>query len=226
MEEGKRSVWIVSLLAGLLLVAGWPASGLAGPRRRTVRLAVGEQIVLPGASVTRLAVGNSEILEVRRLDDGQILLFGRDEGRSSLTIWRGKRAESLRVVVAGDQVERFMSACASLLGEPCSFLRASNVEGRVVVTGTISDVESYDKLRLIRRAFERVEFLVQINPKVLDVIVPLVNAELRKAGFEHAAVHRVGGRLFLEGKVENQRERRQAQQIVEEFVGGTMGAGE
>lgn len=226
MVCGKRAVWVVCLSGCLLLAAGWTEAARAGSRHRTVRLAVGEQIVLPGASVTRLAVGNSEILEVRRLDDGQILLFGRDEGRSSLTIWRGKRAETLRVVVAGDQVERFMSACASLLGEPCNFLRASNVEGRVVVTGTVSDVESYDKLRLVRRAFRHVEFLVQVDPKVLDVIIPLVNAELQKAGFEHSSVRRVGGRLLLEGQVENERERCQAQKIVEEFVGGTMGAGE
>jgi Flp pilus assembly secretin CpaC len=226
MVRSIKPVLMVHALVWLLVLACWPAQGRARSRQRTVRLAVGETIVLPGTSVTRLAVGNSEVLEVRRLDDGQILLFGREEGRSSLTIWRGKRSEMVRVVVAGDQVERFITACASLLGEPCSFLRASNVEGRVVVTGTVNDVESYDKLRKVRRAFRQVEFLVEVNPKVLDVIVPLVNAELHQAGFEQATVRRVGGRLFLEGQVENEQERGQAQKIVEEYVGGAMGAGE
>lgn len=195
----------------------------ARARQRTIRLSQGDTTVLPGASVTKVVATDPDVLEVRTLDNDKILLYGRSEGRAGLTIWRGKRVEKIKVVVSGTQVERFLTACSSLLGEACTFLKASSIEGRVVVVASVTDVETHDKIRKIMRAFKKVRFQVDVEPKVLDVLVPVINDELKKAGFDKAHVTRVGRRLLLQGNVASEEERRLAQIIVEEYYGGTLG---
>jgi len=195
---------------------------LAGTK--TILLSVGEQKIIPvGSAATKVLVGNPSILSVRKLDSNRILLFGREAGSSEVTIVLGRGSDKYIVRVASSLAKKFLAECGALMEEPCSYLQASVVAGKVVVTGVVADVETYDKVRKIRKAFVDVNFLLEVQPRVLDVLIPIINQEFKKAGLKQARVVRVGSLLVIEGLVEDEREKRRAEIIVEEYYGKAAG---
>jgi hypothetical protein len=64
---------------------------------------------------------------------------------------------------------------------------------------------------------------VEVEPRVLDALVEVINQELKRAGLEKARVTRVAQRLILEGTVADEQERRKAGLIVEAVYESALG---
>ena len=64
------------------------APGTASPATETIRIRPGFQQILDRPGVSRLSVGNPEILEAQPLPrDGGILVVGKKEGETDLVLW-------------------------------------------------------------------------------------------------------------------------------------------
>src|SRR3982751_3433766 len=74
-------------LATLLFARPAPAQDGA----TTIHLGVGEQKIVSVPGVTRVAIGEPEVADVKQVGgSGELLLTGLSEGRSSLLAWRGE----------------------------------------------------------------------------------------------------------------------------------------
>src|SRR5688500_1146303 len=66
-----------------------------------LRLQPGGQEVLRIPGLTRVAVGKEEVVDVKVLSSGEVLLLGKQKGRTTLTTWAHGRI-STRLVVVDD----------------------------------------------------------------------------------------------------------------------------
>src|SRR5690606_12934762 len=103
-DEGQYLPYAVAIAAGTLATFLFRGFALllalfvaAGPRsaaaESVIHLGVGTQKVLKiRGGIQRIAVGNPEIADVRPLGDGEILVVGVREGRTTLLVWRASGA--------------------------------------------------------------------------------------------------------------------------------------
>jgi pilus assembly protein CpaC len=113
-----------SLLLALLLPA---SSSFAQPDGGVIALGVGQQKVLQIADVSRVAIGEPEIADVKQVGSGsELLITGLGEGRTSLLVWRRNRGRlSYLVTVRAQDPKELVSevrACwATARGSRCGW---------------------------------------------------------------------------------------------------------
>ena len=123
-----------------------------------------------------------------------------------------------------EEARRVEISCAKLLGEEsCAGLKIVAAGGSVVLSGEIRDLETYHKVRRLKRAFPDLVLMVEVEPRILDALVKVINEELKRAGLVQARVTRVAQRLILEGTVADEQERRKAGMIVEAIYEAALG---
>jgi Flp pilus assembly secretin CpaC len=93
-HEYGRSSRILGILA-VLAVSGTSNAG-------NLELRPGFQRILDHGSVTRISIGNPEIIEARALpQDGGVLVVGKKEGDTDLVIWEKEKRTAWEVAVRG-----------------------------------------------------------------------------------------------------------------------------
>ncbi len=98
-------------MRGLLRVAvvslWFPLSTLAAePREQSVRLVQGTQKVLEFKGLTRVAVGDPSVLDVKVVEGFQVVLTGLKKGRTTVIVWRaGGARDDLDVSVIDPALE-------------------------------------------------------------------------------------------------------------------------
>lgn len=237
--RGLLAMAVVVLPWGLAAAAppagGPPASGQAAPGAETVadeeqaparqvELAVGQQRVFALEGVSRVSLGGDSVA-AEPLGEERLLLVGRRAGRSELVLlFADGRSQVWRLRVVDDAAARFRDNCAALLGTTdCAGLQVVAAGDELVLEGRVDDLQTYHRLRSIRRAFPEVRLLVEVDPAVLDGLVRAINAELAAAGLDRARVTRVGGRLLIEGTVAGAVEKRKAAAIVAAMLDQAIG---
>src|SRR5690349_1486057 len=92
----KRRSWFF-MQAGLwwCLLVGSP---VWASTEAVIHLGVGSQKVLTLPGVIRVAVGNSQVAEVKAIGNEQILVTGTGEGRTTLVVWRSADKRTTYVV--------------------------------------------------------------------------------------------------------------------------------
>lgn len=120
---GRRSLWDVvvhvtayryfglvranrlSLVCCAFAIALWPAHA-APPHVEKMNMFVGEAKVLDNLNVKRIVVGNANLMRVRILNGGQLLIIAEKEGSTSLHLWHADGSESdMNVRIAKDDHE-------------------------------------------------------------------------------------------------------------------------
>jgi pilus assembly protein CpaC len=167
----------------VLLLAGAVAAGMLADWRdsdagETIRLRPGFQKILDRPGITRLSVGNPEIIEVQALSKGDgILVVAKKDGETDLVVWEeGKRTEwhvEVRSAKTSnlEQVRAFADAFRGLsvtgAGEDVI------VGGAVAAAGDRAVLEEYARthpgvhLRLARP--EEGRKLLQYNLKIIEI---------------------------------------------------------
>jgi len=127
-------------------------------------------------------------------------------------------------VLIGEGIASPKISCADLFGkESCANLKIVAAGDSVVLSGQIRDLETYHKVRKLKQAFPDLVLMVEVESRVLDALVEVINQELKRAGLEKARVTRVAQRLILEGTVADEQERRKAGLIVEAIYATALG---
>ena len=185
-----------------LLLAALPAP--SQPEGGTITLGVGQQKVMKLGDVSRVAIGEPEVADVKQVGaGGELLLTGIGEGRTSLLVWRSNRARAAYTVIVRKQDPKdLVSEVRALLGD------RAGIEVRVVGDHVYLEGET-----LTPGDLERVQEIVQLFPAVRSFVRPggdarrlaaeALNRELRRTGLRGVAATIVGGTLVLEGSVES-----------------------
>nr|WP_231852701.1 pilus assembly protein N-terminal domain-containing protein [Bordetella petrii] len=160
-------------------------------------LEVGQTRVLRHAEVTRVAVGNGQVVSAVSVDGREVVLFARQEGASSVHVW------APRGVAAAYEVQVRPAGWALIQEEVQTLLRhipnvrSSVVGGNVVLEG--DDLADDDRARVaaLAQRYPRIlDFTGQVgwdNMVLLDVqVVEIPSARLREFGLQWDALSQGG----------------------------------
>jgi pilus assembly protein CpaC len=199
-----------ALVALVLMVPGEP-----------LRLTPGGQEVLRYPGLQRVAVSQPEIADVRVLPSGEVLVLGKQKGRTSLTVWTAGHAARTQQVIIDDGRSTDL---ARLIHDTISpSLKVEELNGRIVVDGVVDSVDDYQRLRTLLGDDPSVTLLVTLNPRVLPVVAELINTQLDRAGLHNAHATCIGNKIFLEGSVADSAESQKAQLIADAIYSRASG---
>lgn len=186
---------VTALLAALVLSA------------EPVVVAPGAQEVLRVPGLTRIAVGDANIADVRPTSKGELLVLGKKLGRTTLTLWTSHGLETRQLVVDDDHASELGQKLKSLVSPS---LRVERFSSYTVVDGTLDSVEEWSRLNALVGDDPNVKVLARLNPRVLPVVAQRITAEFHKAGLSQARAECVGHTVFLEGSVADEGELKRA----------------
>lgn len=114
------------VLLGACWFTGYPAPLAATskpftqsqPQPQHIELDTGHAKVIPIRGVSRIAVGNSQIVQAKQLSTKEIILFGKQVGSTSVDVWTPKGHQaSYRVQVRSAEIARAHQEILSLLAD-------------------------------------------------------------------------------------------------------------
>jgi len=203
------------LSSALLIVA------LMASPTEPIRLTPGGQEVLRIPGLTRIALSKEEIADVKVLNNGELLVLGKQKGRTTITMWIHGRVSSRAVVVDDGR----SSELARLVHDSVNpSLKVEEYNGRVVVDGVVDSVEDLERLKLLVGSDPNVTLLVTLNPRVLPVVAEMITTQLQREGIKTARAVCIGGKIFLEGSVSDQAESQKAQLIADAIYARAAGS--
>jgi pilus assembly protein CpaC len=158
------------------------SAGAAGAQTgERINLLLGEQRTLEVESVTRVAVGDGAVLNVRVLSPGELLLSGLSTGVTTLTTWndRGERRTLTVQVYTQDPLE-LRGQVESLLrvdGTPIEGVRVRVVGDRVVVEGEVFKDADLKRVEEVARVYPALVNLTTFT-RAFNVIKPMLQLDL------------------------------------------------
>lgn len=166
-----RNTVAVTAAAAWLLLAGIV---VAQPAKALESLSINEQkSFTPGYAVGDIAIGNPKVADFKVMPGRrELLLFGRGEGQTTLTIWDQRRAKRHEIVISvhratDPQLERELRA---LLHDFPS-VEVRTLAGALVVAGTVSSKDDLAAIEKIAAA-AGARSLVRYVPPATTAPVP------------------------------------------------------
>ena len=179
----------------------------------TIALGVGTQKVVTIPGITRIALGDPSIAEVRTIGNNQVLIVGQAEGKTTLLIWKssGQRVSYLIAVRRQDPNE-IIAEIKKLLGE-IEGVSVRMVGDRIYLDGQAYTTQDADRIDQVVSLYPNVKSFVKIAPNAKKLVAQNLNAAFQKAGLKNVQANVVGATIFLEGSVESQQDLQKAELI-------------
>jgi pilus assembly protein CpaC len=192
----------------LLLAVLLPASSsFAQPDGGVIALGVGQQKVLQIADVSRVAIGEPEIADVKQVGSGsELLITGLGEGRTSLLVWRRNRGRlSYLVTVRAQDPKELVSEVRALLGDR-EGIQVRVVGENVYLEGEALTPGDWSRVQEVAQLFPAVRSFVRPSASARKLAADELNRALARAGFPGVSASVAGDALLLEGSVESDEE--------------------
>lgn len=179
----------------------------------TIALGVGTQKVVTIPGITRIALGDPGIAEVKTIGNNQVLIIGQSEGKTTLLIWKssGQRISYLIAVRRQDPNE-IIAEIKKLLGE-IEGVSVRMVGDRIYLDGQAYTTQDADRIDQVVSLYPNVKSFVKIAPNAKKLVAQNLNAAFQKAGLRNVQANVVGSTIFLEGSVESQQDLQKAELI-------------
>ena len=130
---------MTAALAALYLLVGFPGPASANPD--VITLESGHSIVLHVADLRRVAVGDGTIAGVVPIGTSQLIINGKEPGRTSVFVWSGFRRVTYEVKVSFQTLDDLTQMLQAAVSEPnvdvVSFHHA------IVLRGTVPDMAHF-----------------------------------------------------------------------------------
>jgi pilus assembly protein CpaC len=178
-----------------------------------IALGVGTQKVITVPGIQRIAIGDQNIADVKTLGNGQVLILGSSEGKTTLLVWKstGQRVSYLISVRKQDPNE-VISEIKKLLGE-IEGVNVRMVGDRIYLDGQAYTQQDADRIDQVVGLYPNVKSFVKIAPNAKKLVAQNLNAAFQKAGLKNTQANVVGSTIFLEGSVESQQDLQKAELI-------------
>ncbi len=184
-----------------------------------VRLVPGTQEVLRVQNVTKVGVGDPNIVDVTPTAKGELLLTARNRGRTTITLWTAKGHETRQVVVDDGHTTELGKLVKAMVNPS---LRIEEFAGQTVIDGLLDSTEELRRLRVLVGDDANVKILARLDPRVLPAVAQNITAALQREGLKNAHATCVGQTLLLEGSVADERELQKAQLIADSYAGAVL----
>ena len=201
----------VAVLAAAWLVV---SAGLASAQEgSTINLGVGTQRVLTVPGITRIALGDQTVAEVKTLGSSQVLVIGLSEGKTNLLIWKssGQRVSYLIAVRKQDPNE-VVSEIRKLLGE-IEGVSVRMVGDRVYLDGQAYTSQDAERIEQVVELYPNVKSFVKTASNAKKLVAQNLNAAFQKSGMRNVQANVIGATVFLEGSVESQQDLQKAELV-------------
>ncbi len=194
----------------LALIAALPALAQEGGE---ISLGVGTQKVINVPGITRVSIGEPAIANFRTLPNGQVLLTGNSEGRTSLLTWKssGQRVTYL-ISVRKTDPNLVVSEIKKLL-DGVEGVAVRQVGEGIYVEGQAYTQADADRIEQVVQLYPNVKNFVKIAPNAKKLVAQNLNAAFQKGGLKNVSANVVGSTIFLEGSVESQQDLQKAEMI-------------
>ena len=211
----RIQIALISLLVGLMSVAFCTSSAA----KERLNLTLGEQKTINTPSISRIAVGNPGVADVKVLEkSNQVLITAMGVGETNLIVWdESDRERTILIRVSArdpwevtGELKRLLSGVEGIDIKPVGM--------RVIIDGMVLREEDMKKILKISKFYPQVMSLATLSPTVLDTNIELVNSELKNAGMSSAKAVRVGNRVILTGDVPDESAKKQAKVIADAFT--------
>lgn len=182
----NKALKLVITWASSLIIAVCPLFATAQESTR-IDLEMGASTVLKLKGVTRIAVGNSQIVQVTTVNPREVLVFGKTRGSTTVDIWiSDKNRRTYRIFVAPEGLGRVQEEISRLL-KNIPQARSRIVGDKLVIEG--EDLNDADQLRiatLAKRYPEVIDFTSQLGWDkmiLLDVqVLELPSSRMQELG--------------------------------------------
>ncbi len=168
---GNANVRAVKLCAAAVaLVATWSvfAEQTVGEKLTVV---VSQSIVLPAKNVTRVSIGDDDLLDVRVLTDvDQLLLIGKSAGVTDIRIWMrngDQTSHQVSVLLEAPQnrLEQVRESLSAVEG-----VEARQVGSRIIIEGQVLTAQDYERVEAIAQLHQAVNFTTPVGLNVEAMI--------------------------------------------------------
>ena len=180
-----------------------------------IRLSPGTQHVLKIPGITRVAVGQEQVADVRPTGKGELLITGNQLGRTSLTLWTAQGMQTRTIVVDDgktDQIQRMVKDLVS------PSLRVETYNGMTVIDGRLDSMDEMRRLEQLFGSDASVKILATVDPRVMPAVAANISAAFQKQGLVSARAVAYGGKIVLEGSVSDERELQKALMIANTYA--------
>lgn len=181
---------------------------------QTVAIGVGTQKVLNVPGIARIAIGDSSIADVKVLGTSQVLIVGKEEGRTTLLLWKSNGSRlNFMVNVRKKDPNDTIEEIKRLLGDR-EGITVRMVGDRIYLDGyayTTDDKERVDEICKIYGG--GVQSFVKYAPNAKKLVANNLNAALQRAGLKNVQATVVGTQIFLEGSAESEEDVEKANKI-------------
>lgn len=174
-----------------------------------LELVIGQQKVISAPGVSRIAVGNPAVADVKVISADQVLVTAVGAGETELTVWRGNRLTKYGVLVTRMDPRELRREVVKLLGDREGVsVRISR--DRIFIEGKVLTLADLEKAEEVARLFPQVQNLVKLDPSAHALIAESLNKQLQRAGLKNARATVVGSTIFLEGMVDSEADLKKA----------------
>jgi pilus assembly protein CpaC len=180
-----------------------------------IRLSPGTQTVLKVPGVTRVAVGQESVADVRPTGKGELLVTGNAIGRTSLTLWTASGMQT-RTIVVDDGRSSELGRMVKELVNPG--LRVETFNGVIVIDGKLDSMDELRRLNQLVGNDSNVRVLATVDPRVMPAVAENISAAFRKQGLVNARAVSYGGKIIPEGSVADERELQKALMIANTYA--------
>ena len=99
MKHFVRSTLVALTLLSVPVFASPPSKPAPADARETVTVRAGNSKALKAPGVTRVALGDPEIADVKVTEDDVLRVDGLKAGETTLIVWTGKARKEYRIVI-------------------------------------------------------------------------------------------------------------------------------
>ncbi|MCK5690700.1 pilus assembly protein N-terminal domain-containing protein [Myxococcota bacterium] len=177
-----------------------------------LRMVSGQQKVISASGVSRIAIANPNVADVKVVSAGQVLVTAIAAGQTELTIWRGSRTTTYTVVVTTMDPRQLQKEVRKLLGDR-EGVRVKIIRDAVYIEGKVLTLNDLEKVEEVCRLFPMVRNMVKLDPSAHNQIAAAINRQLSRAGLKNAQASVVGATIFLEGMVDSEADIKKAEII-------------
>ena len=163
----------------------------------TLALYKGEVKVLDVADVTRIAVGNGNVLRANVVASNQVVLIGEQEGTTSLRVWTrsGKQLDYHATVRQFDMAQILRDVQDMLASEPG--IAVKQLDGRILIEGDYSNTQTASRIAALQEIYPQIVSTVPVREQTAPVrqdrmvymevrVVEILKSSLRQLGVNWA----------------------------------------
>lgn len=152
--------WKIKVVCVVFVIV-WPALGEA---QTQWRLQIGEMRVLALPDVARVAVGDGHVVNAVTSDDKEVLIFARNAGSSTLTIWFTHGAHQSYQIQVQEAGQQYALKELKLLLQRIPQLTVSEVGDKVVVEGAQLSAHHRQQLEELKSRYSQIVDLSSSMP--------------------------------------------------------------